>query len=168
MLDPIIKLLKALNSETEPAQISLALVLGMIAGFTPFWSLHNLLVLLLVMILRVNVSAFVAGLGLFSLLAYALDPMFHKLGHYVLTLDSLKATWTSMYNSTLWRVENFSNTIVMGSLLFSLLLFIPGHYIFKWLIVKYRDTVVAFLSKSKAIQFLKASKIYSVYSKVAD
>lgn len=168
MLDPIIKLLKALNSETDPGQISLALALGMIAGFTPFWSLHNLLVLLLVMVLRVNFSAFVAGLGLFSLLAFMLDPYFHKLGYLVLSLDGLKGMWTVMYNSTLWRLENFSNTIVMGSLLASLVLFVPCHFLGKWLITRYRETVVVFLNKSKAVQLLKASKLYSLYSRVSD
>lgn len=168
MLDPILKLLKALNSETEPSQISLALAFGMIAGFTPFWSLHNLLVLLLVMIIRVNFSAFVAGLGLFSLLAFALDPLFHSVGHSVLTMESMKSTWTAMYNSTLWRVENFSNTIVMGSLLVSLVLFIPAHFLLRWMVTRYRDTFLKLLKKSRAVQLLKASRIYTLYSKAAD
>ena len=35
MIDAVARLLKVLNSETEPGQISLALCLSMIAGFTP-------------------------------------------------------------------------------------------------------------------------------------
>ena len=49
MIEAIANLLKVLNSETEPGQISLALCLAMIAGFTPVLCPHNLLVLLLVL-----------------------------------------------------------------------------------------------------------------------
>ena len=66
MLRAIAKLLKALNSESNPVQISLAFCFALIAGFTPLLSLHNLLVLFLVLILRVNLSAFILGLGVFS------------------------------------------------------------------------------------------------------
>ena len=52
MLDQIVKLIKVLNSETAPEQISLALAFAMLAGFTPLWSLHNLLVLFFLQVLQ--------------------------------------------------------------------------------------------------------------------
>ncbi|MFM8550831.1 MAG: DUF2062 domain-containing protein [Nitrospiraceae bacterium] len=52
------RLLAVLNSETHPGQISLGFCFAMLAGFTPFLSLHNLLVLLCVLVLRVNLSPF--------------------------------------------------------------------------------------------------------------
>ena len=39
------KFLKVLNSNAEPLEIILGLCLAMIAGLTPFMSLHNLVVL---------------------------------------------------------------------------------------------------------------------------
>ncbi|MCA9481390.1 MAG: DUF2062 domain-containing protein, partial [Nitrospira sp.] len=77
MIKLLAKLLRVLNSETEPGQISLGFGLAMIAGLTPLLSLHNLLVLLLVCVLRVNLSAFLLGLALCTGIAYALDPLFH-------------------------------------------------------------------------------------------
>ncbi len=41
MIRAIITLLRVLNSEAAPAQISLALAFAMIVGLTPLWSLHN-------------------------------------------------------------------------------------------------------------------------------
>ena len=74
MIRAIIKLLRVLNSEAAPAQIGLALAFALIMGLTPLWSLHNLAVLLLVLVLRVNLSAFLLGTAVFSGLAYLLDP----------------------------------------------------------------------------------------------
>lgn len=164
MLRQITRLIKALNSDVAPEQISLAICFAMVAGLTPLWSLHNLLVLFLVMILRVNIAAFIAGLGLFSLLAYVLDPLFHKIGYFVLRLDALNSVWTSLYNSTLWRIENFNNTIVMGSLVFSLVLFIPVYLVSIWAIKRYREQFMAWIEKLKITRFLKAQNIVTSIS----
>ena len=80
MLTIIAKIFKTLNSETDPFQISLALCFSMIAGLTPLWSLHNIVVLLLTLILRVNLATFLLGWAGFSGIAYLLDPLFHTSG----------------------------------------------------------------------------------------
>jgi len=69
MLYTLAKVLNVLNSEADPSQISLAVALALVAGLTPLMSLHNLVVLLLVLVLRVNLSAFLLGLAIFSGLA---------------------------------------------------------------------------------------------------
>lgn len=156
---------QSLSSDVAPEQISLGIAFAMIVGFTPLWSLHNLLVLFLVMILRVNGPAFMAGIALFSLVGYVLDPLFHQLGNFLLKLESLNGLWVVLYNSTLWRIENFNNTIVMGSLVFSLVFFAPAYLGSIWLIDKYRDHIMAWINKLKLTRFLKlqnwASKISS-------
>ena len=155
MLGQITKLIKAFNSDIAPEQISLGIAFAMVAGFTPLFSLHNLLVLLLVCILRVNGAAFMAGLGLFSALAFLLDPLFHQLGLYLLRMDALNGLWVMMYNSTLWRIENFNNTIVMGSLVFSLILFVPTYIGSIQIIKRYRVHIRALIEKLKLDRFLK-------------
>ncbi|MBI3603052.1 MAG: TIGR03546 family protein [Nitrospirae bacterium] len=167
MLKALANLLKVLNSETHPGQISLACCLAMVAGFTPFWSLHNLLVLLVVLLVRVNLSAFLVGLTFFSGLAYLLDPLFHRIGLAALTAGSLEGLWTSLYNSTLWRIERFNNSIVMGSLLFSLLTFLPLYLALNLGIRRYRAHVLAWVEKTRLMQVLKASRFYSLYQSVS-
>ena len=100
MLTMIARLLKVLNSETEPGQISLALCFAMIAGLTPLFSLHNLFILLIVLIIRINISSFIMGSIFFSGIAYLLDPLFHSIGFAVLTAKTLETLWTSLYNIT--------------------------------------------------------------------
>ncbi|HSG05826.1 MAG TPA: TIGR03546 family protein [Nitrospiria bacterium] len=167
MLSALAKLIKVLNSETEPGQISLGFAFAMIAGFTPLLSLHNLLVLFLILILRVNLSAFLIGLAFFTGVAYLIDPLFHALGLAALTAGGLEGLWTAMYNSTLWRIEHFNNTIVMGSLLVSLVLFIPLIIVSNILIRKYREHFLQWILKTRIAQILKASKFYQTYQRVS-
>ena len=61
MIEQIARLIKILNSESEPGQISLAFCFSMVAGLTPALSPHNLVVLLAVLLLRVTLSAFLLG-----------------------------------------------------------------------------------------------------------
>lgn len=75
-MNALAKFLRVLNSETDPAQISLAFCFSMVAGLTPLFSLHNLPILFLVLVLRVNLSAFLLGFAFFSGIAYLLDPLF--------------------------------------------------------------------------------------------
>lgn len=163
MLDPISKLLRQMSADSDPAAIALAISFGMIIGFTPLWSLHNLLVLFLVSLIRVNWSAFLAAWGLFSAFAYLLDPLFHQFGYYLLTHSALQGLWTELYNITLWRLEHFYNTLVMGSLSLSLLAFIPNFFLSQWLILRYRSHVLAFVKRSRLLQALKANKWLSPF-----
>ena len=66
MLSMIAKLLKVLNSEADPSQISIALGFSMITGFLPLFTPLNLVVLLVVLVLRVNISAYLLGSAFFA------------------------------------------------------------------------------------------------------
>ena len=115
MLSAIAKLLKVLNSDDNPAQVALALVFALIMGLTPLMSPHNILILLLVLVIRVNLSFFILGFALFSGLAYALDPISVRLGADILQASSLEGLWTALYQSSFWRFMAYNNTLVMGS-----------------------------------------------------
>ena len=82
MLKMIAKLLKVLNSDADPSQISLALGFALISGLLTFFSPLNLLVLLVVFILRVNLSAYFLGTAFFAGAAYLLDPLLHRIGQH--------------------------------------------------------------------------------------
>lgn len=163
MLRAAAKLLTVLNSEAAPGQISLAVAFSLIVGLTPLWSLHNLIVLFLVLLLRVNLSAFLLGTAFFSGVAYLLDPLFHRLGLAVLTAPSLEETWTALYNSTLWRIERFNNSIVMGSVLVSLALFVPTVLALNWAIGRYRERVLATVKQWRVVQALTATRVFQLY-----
>ncbi len=163
MLEMIAKTLKVLNSETEPGQISLAVCMAMITAFTPLFSPHNLLVLLAVLVLRVNLSAFGVSWVILSTAAFGLDPLFHRVGLALLKADGLQGFWTNLYNTTWFRLDHLNNSIVMGSLFIALLLFVPAYFALNWAIRRYRDHILAWINKTPIMKALKASKLYEFY-----
>lgn len=163
MLRLIAKLLKVLNSESAPAQISLALTFGMIAGITPFWSVHNLAVLLLVCILRVNLSAFIAAVAVFSGVAYLLDPFMDNVGTGLLTDPSLQSFWTSLYNTTGWRITRFNNTLTLGSFVCAVSAAIPFFFISQVIIKQYRLRILAWVNRLRIVTWLQATPFYRLY-----
>ena len=167
MIKMIAKFLKVLNSETEPGQISLAFSLAMILGLTPLMSLHNIVVILLMLLVRVNLSACILGWVFFSGIAYILDPLFNLIGLAVLTSKGLEGLWTSLYNITLFRLAKFNNSIVMGSFLFSLIFFIPLYLLSNQGIRKYRVYVLEWVQKTRLMKAFKANKLYKAYQAVS-
>ncbi|MBD3609638.1 MAG: TIGR03546 family protein [Gammaproteobacteria bacterium] len=141
MFEPFSKLIKLLNSEQAPHQLSLAISLALVSGFTPTLGLHNLLVLFLLLVLRVNISAFILAYGSFSVIALTLDPLFHSLGMQLLQHPELTSLWTDMYNNSAWRLARFNNSIMLGSLVISLAAVIPLFFLSNFVIKQYRSQI---------------------------
>ncbi|KPJ77258.1 MAG: hypothetical protein AMJ54_08740 [Deltaproteobacteria bacterium SG8_13] len=167
MIVQIARLLKILNSESEPGQISLAFCFSMVAGLTPALSAHNLLVLLAVLLLRVNLSAFLLGWLFFSASAYLLDPIFHRIGLAVLSAAALEGLWTYLYNIPMVRFTRFNNTVVMGSLVFAVAGFVPLYYLSNTLIFRYRDRLLGWVRNTRWMAVVKATRVYSAYERLA-
>ena len=163
----IAKLFKVLRSGESPGKIAGGFILGMIIGLTPIWSLHNLLVLLILIIVNVNLGMAIFSFLLFSGFAYLFDPMFHSLGFWILVdIPALKEFWTGMYNTPVVALSKFNNTVVMGSLVVSLILLVPAYFAAKWFVVYYREHIDTKMQKWKIVQVVKGSKIYNLYEKI--
>ena len=154
----IFKLFKALNANQYPGQIAFSLVLGMIMGLTPLFFAHNLVTLALVFLLRINLSALIASMVIFSGLAYLLDPVFHQLGLMLLNQPSLAPLFTEMYNNAFWRILHFNNSVVIGSVLVAYILAIPVFFIFYALVKSYRKRFLVWARKLKIVQWLNRSQ----------
>lgn len=168
MIQPILKILKVLNSETHPAQISLGLCFSVIVAFTPKFSLHNIVIYFLILFFRINLSAFLIGGLLFSGVGYLLDPVFHRIGLAVLTAPGLERLWTGFYNATMWRVQEFNNTVVMGSLLSALVLFAPLYVLFNRAVLAYRKSVYPHMQKLRLVKAIKGNVLYQKYQSLKD
>ena len=167
MIKMIANLLKILNSDADPSQISLALGFALVSGLLPFFSPLSLLILLIVFLMRVNLSAYLLGTAFFSGVAYLLDPLLHRIGLAVLAAGPLEGLWTTLYNSTLWRIQRFNNSVVMGGLVFGILCFVPLVLLANALIRRYREHVLAWVKKTRLMQAFTASKFYDIYVKAS-
>ncbi|MBO6522759.1 MAG: TIGR03546 family protein [Balneolaceae bacterium] len=164
LLKYIAKLLKALSSEASPAQIAGGFVLGMIIGLTPIMSIHNLLIVILIIILKVNAGMAILSFLIFSGIAYLADPVFHNFGIWLLEKENLQITWTSMYNNEFWAITKFYNTVVLGSFLIAVALCIPMFPITQLGVVQYRKHIHEKVMKTKAMKWLKGTKLYTIYN----
>ncbi len=165
MLTLLAKILKALNSEQSPAQLSLALCLALIMGFTPLFSLHNLLIIMLALWVRVNLTFFIISYPLFAMLGWLLSPWLTAVGEALLQNPSLGSFWESFYNTLPGRWSGFYYTGVSGGLVVGVILAIMLFPVFQWLIKKYRETLYQKIQKTRIMMWLKASKFWQVYER---
>ena len=160
MLRRIIKVLKALNSNEAPWQISLGIIFGALLGLTPLFSLYNLVVLFLALFINLNISMMIVSFAAFSLIAYALDPVFHQVGLALLTLPGLESFWMQFFSCPVFLFANLNNTIVMGSLISTLAVSVPLFFLLNLLVVKYRHVYNTFIGRFPVLKFLKVLDVY--------
>jgi len=156
-------LVKALNSEGTPFQVAAGIAMGACLGLTPIGSLHNVVIVLLALILNLSLAGFSLGWALFVPLGFALDPVFDRIGHALLDSASLAPLWTALTNVPVVPFTNFNNTIVLGSLVFWIAVFVPILLLAKWAVAKYRVSVYEKLKRTRVFQAVTASKLFQVY-----
>lgn len=166
MITLFAKLLTALNSDDNPSQMALAIVFAAIMGLTPLSSPHNVVMLLLLLTLRINLTMFLLSFAVFSALAILVDPISQMIGLALLQTESLKTLWTELYNSHFWRVLAFNNTRVLGSVVLSLGLSLPLFFVSRRLVINYRDHVLEWVKKTRLAAWLKGSKLLTAYNSI--
>ena len=149
-----IKFLKELNSADSSKSIVLAIVLGLIAGFLPTVNFFTILIFFIVLVLRIPIGLFIASFGVFKIFGFFLDPVFNKIGLYLLTTDILKPFWTFLYNIPFFRWSGFNNTIVMGSLVLGIVFGIILYIVLNKSINIYRKIVFEKLRKNRFFSWL--------------
>ena len=163
------KFLALLNSETAPSQLAIGIAFGSFVGLSPFFSLHNVLIFLVVCLFRVNLSMFFLSTAVFSILGFILDPLMDHLGYLALVdWTSLRPLWLSFASTPLLPYTNWNNTVVMGSILLSLIAFLPVFFLSIAGIRVYRKKWRSKIAESKLVKSFKATKFYSFYEKYRD
>ncbi len=127
------------DTSVSPSHIAGGVALGAIVGLTPLVSLHNIIVLLLILALPVHLGATALSFLFFSLASLLIDPLAHLFGYFLLVkAEPLVSLWTTLYNMPLIPFTRFYNTIVLGSLLISLIIFVPLFLATKNAVLHYR------------------------------
>jgi len=156
-------LVKSLHSEGSPTQVALGIALGACLGLTPLMTLHNVVVLAAIVLLNVSFAGGMLGWLLFTPIGFVLDPVSDSIGRALLEAPSLQAIWTDWYNIPIVPLTEFNNSVVLGSLLISVVLFVPVCVVSRFGIIRYRATLGARVSQLKIYKAIRASKLYNVY-----
>lgn len=157
-------LFKTLHSDGSPAQIAFGIALGAALGLTPIANVHNVLIVLLLAVLNVSFAAGMFAWAVFVPVGFMLDPVFDRLGRMLLVdTPALRPLWTTWDNVPGLALTNFNNTIVLGSLLVWLALFVPLYVASRIGVVRYRATIGERVKNSRYYKLLEASQLYNAY-----
>ena len=165
ILNQLFAFIKLLNSDTGTISLAMGMTCGFILGMTPTLSLHSLLIFLVLFFFRIQIGAALLAAFFFKFVAFLLDPAFDAVGSKVLDIESLQAFYTTLYNMPIIPFTRFNNTIVMGSAVITFALSPLVFILSRYLIVKYRQTILARFKESKAWKAVEATKFYQWYYK---
>lgn len=154
MLKAFIRFFKALNSNTHPGAIAHAVCLGMILGFLPKDNALWYILTVFFLFMRINKGTFVIFTFLFSLLASALDPTFDSIGWWFLNLQPLTPAFSKLLEIPFVGFTKFNNTIVSGSLISALVLYIPVYWFLRLFLKYWRAFIAPAVRKTKLVVFL--------------
>jgi len=161
--------LNILRAGQTPRQVAGGFALGSLVGLSPTLTLQGLAIWLMILILDVNLSAAILAFGLFSLIAYIFDPIFHVFGYFLLVeIDALTGLWTALYNAPIAPLTRFNNTVVLGSVVGALIFFLPIFWGMKKLYIAYRDHMHTKIEQWKVYQIISKNFLVQWYLKIRD
>lgn len=158
-LRPIRFFFKALVTDNTPSQMALGFALGVVIGLVPKGNLIAISLMVVLGAIRVNLGMGMLAAFAFSWLGVVLDPLTHRIGHILLTTDSLVPYWTELRNQPMAPWTKFNNTIVLGSFVLGMTLLVPVFLLAKPVFHKYTPDWSERLKKFKLVQLLHGTEL---------
>ncbi len=159
MIKKIFKLLKAFNGNVNPAEIAHAFAFGAILGLMPKHNLLWYLVLVFILFMRINRPAYLLMIMAGSAVSYLFDGIFDTLGYAFLTIPWLSGIFGWLLDIPFVAYTQFNNTVVMGSLLTGLILYIPLYWTGRGLVWLWRKWLAEKVRNSKLFKVLQKAPL---------
>jgi len=160
------KLFKALNSESATPEVALGVTFGICLGLLPFNILISGTLILLIILVRCNITGVLIGLLLASFLGLLLDPVASILGRAALLSPPLNEFWTTLYNLPLLPLSNFNHVSNCGYMILLPILVYPIYRLFTGLVTYYRTHLAEKVKKSKLYKLLNLTRIADISQKL--
>lgn len=154
MLKEFTDFFKALNNNSHPGEIAHAICTGMLLGFLPKDNVLWFILTIIFLFLRINKGAFLLSTIGFSLLAPVFDPLFDYFGYWVLTFEPITPFFSNLLEIPFLGFTKFNNSIVMGALLSSIILYIPLYFLSRLFLKFWRASLAPIVKKSKIVTIL--------------
>lgn len=169
MIGYIIKLLKALGSNSKPSQIANSFCIGLILGLMPKNNLLWWLVFIFFMFVRINKAGYFIMMILGAFISPYFDPIFHQIGEAVLTYEPLVPTFAKLLEIPFVGFTRFNNTIVCGSLVAGIIAYIPLFLFMLLFIWVWRKWIAPLFNKSKVVKmFMNLPLVNKITSKLEE
>ena len=140
-----------------PKQLALGVSLGLVFGLLPKNSLLPYLIGTFALLTNANLLTLIASGLFFSWIGPVADPLTHRIGGWVLTVEWLEPVWEWLYQIPLMPWTRFENTVVMGSLILGLLASFPVYSLSKQFFSAYGDTFFSFIFRNRISRWLVGS-----------
>lgn len=157
-------LVRALHSDGTPQQVAAGFALGAALGLTPLVSLHNLLIVAVIFLLRVSVPGAILGWVVMLPVGFLLDPLFDAVGELLL-IDAgrLQPLWAAISRTPVLSLSNVNNTVVLGSIVGWVVLALPIYFAARVGVERYRATLAPKVEGSRVVRAVRATKLYDLY-----
>ncbi|WP_407425649.1 TIGR03546 family protein [Treponema sp.] len=149
MLKPIVKLFKALNANVNPGEIAHAFSFGVLLGLMPKNNLLWALVFVFVLFIRINKPMYLIMLLIASTLSPLFGSLFDTVGYAFLTIPAFSDFFADLLEVPFVGFTKFNNSVVMGSLLCGIVLYIPMYILGRLFVFLWRKYITHFVRKLK-------------------
>ena len=160
-LRPVRQFAQAVIANDSPRQIAAGFMLGMMIGLVPKGNLSAVVLVMLLLGLRVNKPAGLAGVALFTWIGLFVDGFAHQLGSALLVWQPLRKLHEALYAAAVGPLFGWNNTVVVGQLAIGLYLAIPVYWTLYHFAAKVQTPLGEWLMRYKAVRWLRGAEITS-------
>ncbi|WP_294428125.1 TIGR03546 family protein [uncultured Treponema sp.] len=149
MIDKIVSLFKALNANVNPGEIAHAFSCGILLGFMPKNNLLWYIVFVFIFFIRINKPMYLIMVLIASTFAPVMDNLFDNVGYALLTVPSLADFFGMLLEIPFVAFTKFNNSVVIGSLIVGLILYIPMYALGRVLVFLWRKHIAQAIRHTK-------------------
>ena len=153
MLRYIVGFVRALNSNSKPSEIAHAFSIGLMLGFMPKNNLLWYILLVFFTFCRINRGGYFIMMLLGALAAPAADPLFDKVGYFILTQAPLEPLFVRLLRIPFVAFTYFNNTVVCGSLVCGIICYAPLYFLMKLFVGSWRNRIAPRFNESRLGKF---------------
>ena len=154
MIKSIVKLFKALNANVNPGEIAHAFSCGILLGLMPKDNLLWYLVFVFILFIRINKPMYLIMILIGATFSPVLDGLFDTVGYAFLTIPSLAGFFGTLLEIPFVGFTKFNNSVVMGSLLCGLVLYVPLYFLGRLFVSLWRKHIAAAIRQSKLAKLI--------------
>lgn len=121
----------ALKPLNQPRHYALGIVMGMLIGLVPKFSVIPWAAILVAMLLPTNLMALIGAAVVFNFVAPMLDVYSHRIGAELLTEESWAPFWHSLFSLRYSNWLQLHNSVVLGSTVIAVAAMLPLYFVSK-------------------------------------